>query len=159
MFLAIGLGAYSTAIFHVITHAFFKACLFLGAGSVIHALHHEQDIRNMGGLKKYLPITHLTFLIASLAIAGIPIFAGFFSKDEILAVAFSHNKVLWIVASVTSILTAFYMFRLVFLTFYGKYKAHSHDEHRRQRAARAHRLRAPARLSGGDALYPLPERA
>jgi NADH-quinone oxidoreductase subunit L len=132
MFLAIGLGAYSTAIFHVITHAFFKACLFLGAGSVIHALHHEQDIRNMGGLKKYLPITHLTFLIASLAIAGIPIFAGFFSKDEILAVAFSHNKVLWIVASITSILTAFYMFRLVFLTFYGKYKSNTHDGHEHQ---------------------------
>jgi len=101
MFLAIGLGAYSTAIFHVITHAFFKACLFLGAGSVIHALHHEQDIRNMGGLRKYLPITFWTFMIASLAISGIPIFAGFFSKDEILAVAFTHGKVFWVFAIIS----------------------------------------------------------
>ncbi len=129
MFLAIGIGAYSSAIFHVITHAFFKACLFLGAGSVIYALHHEQDIRNMGGLRKYLPITFITFFIASLAISGIPVFAGFFSKDEILAATFSHNKVFWIIASLTSLFTAFYMFRLVFLTFFGKLHLHDNDHH------------------------------
>ena len=115
MFLALGLGAYTSGIFHVVTHAFFKACLFLGAGSVIHALHHQQDIRQMGGLKQKLPLTFLTFLFATLAISGLPPFAGFFSKDEILAQAFEHNKALWIVASLASVLTAFYMFRLLFL--------------------------------------------
>lgn len=117
MFLAVGVGAYTAAVFHVITHAFFKACLFLGSGSVIHALHGEQDIRNMGGLRKWMPITFATFLISSLAISGIPPFSGFFSKDEILAAAFEHNIGLWLVASLASLFTAFYMFRLVFLTF------------------------------------------
>ncbi|HRP38569.1 MAG: NADH-quinone oxidoreductase subunit L [Chitinophagales bacterium] len=117
MFLAVGVGAYTAAVFHVITHAFFKACLFLGSGSVIHALHGEQDIRNMGGLKKWMPITFVTFLISSLAISGIPPFSGFFSKDEILAAAYEHNIGLWLVASLASLFTAFYMFRLVFLTF------------------------------------------
>jgi NADH-quinone oxidoreductase subunit L len=127
MFVALGLGAYTSGIFHMATHAFFKALLFLGAGSVIHALHNEQDIRNMGGLKKYLPITYFTFLIGVLAISGIPPFAGFFSKDEILAHAFEQNKIVWGLAAFASLLTAFYMFRLFFLTFYGKERA-SHEK-------------------------------
>nr|WP_314896278.1 NADH-quinone oxidoreductase subunit L [uncultured Flavobacterium sp.] len=122
MFLALGLGAYEVAVFHVITHAFFKACLFLGSGSVIHALHGEQDMRNMGGLKKAMPITFVTMLVASLAISGVPLFSGFFSKDEILLVAFHHNIPLWIVASIASIMTAFYMFRLMFLTFFQEFR-------------------------------------
>ncbi len=103
--------------FHVVTHAFFKALLFLGSGSVIHALHGEQDIRKMGGLGKYIKITYITFLIGSLAISGVFPFAGFFSKDEILAKAFEHHKLIWGILSVSSLLTAFYMFRLVYLTF------------------------------------------
>ncbi|HEY5919780.1 MAG TPA: NADH-quinone oxidoreductase subunit L [Chryseolinea sp.] len=126
MFLALGLGNFTGGIFHMATHAFFKALLFLGAGSVIHALHHEQDIRKMGGLKKYLPITYLTFLIGVVAISGIPPFAGFFSKDEILAAAFAHNKVVWVIAVVASMLTVFYMFRLLFLTFFGTSRASEH---------------------------------
>lgn len=123
MFVALGLGAYSTGIFHMATHAFFKALLFLCAGSVIHALSNEQDIRRMGGLRKYLPITFFTFLIGVLAISGIPPFAGFFSKDEILASAFSHSYLVWGVAAFASLLTSFYMFRLFFLTFYGTERA------------------------------------
>ena len=123
MFLALGLGAYTTGIFHMATHAFFKALLFLSAGSVIHGMGGEQDIRRMGGLRKYLPITFLTFLIGTLAIAGIPPFAGFFSKDEILANAFAHNHLIWVLAVLTSLLTAFYMFRLFFLTFSGSPRA------------------------------------
>jgi len=123
MFVALGLGAYATGIFHMATHAFFKALLFLGAGSVIHALHHEQDIRKMGGLRKHLPITFLTFLIGVLAISGIPPFAGFFSKDEILASAFEHSYLVWGLAAFASLLTSFYMFRLLFLTFYGAPRA------------------------------------
>ena len=123
MFVALGLGSFTGGIFHMATHAFFKALLFLGAGSVIHALHHEQDIRRMGGLKKYLPVTYLTFLIGVLAISGLPPFAGFFSKDEILAAAFASNKVVWAVALIASMLTVFYMFRLFFLTFLGTTRA------------------------------------
>ena len=120
MFLAMGVGAFGAGIFHLYTHAFFKACLFLGSGAVIHALHGEQDIRNMGGLKAGLPITYWTFLIGSLAIAGVPFLAGFFSKDEILYETFAHGHViLWTVGILTSLLTATYMFRLVFLTFHG----------------------------------------
>lgn len=126
MFVALGLGAYATGIFHMTTHAFFKALLFLGAGSVIHALHHEQDIRKMGGLRKHLPITFLTFLIGVLAISGIPPFAGFFSKDEILASAFEHSYLVWGLAAFASLLTSFYMFRLLFLTFYGAPRAGEH---------------------------------
>ncbi|SKC44481.1 NADH-quinone oxidoreductase subunit L [Ohtaekwangia koreensis] len=126
MFLALGLGAFTSGIFHMATHAFFKALLFLGAGSVIHALSGEQDIRNMGGLKKYLPVTYITFFTGVLAISGIPPFAGFFSKDEILASAFAHNKIVWAVAVIASLLTAFYMFRLFFLTFFGKERASKH---------------------------------
>ena len=121
MFLAMGVGAFGAGIFHLYTHAFFKACLFLGSGAVIHALHGEQDIRNMGGLKKHLPITYWTFLIASLAIAGVPFLAGFFSKDEILFETFLHGyQILWVVGAITSLLTATYMFRLVHLTFHGE---------------------------------------
>src|SRR5690606_302 len=129
MFLALGFGAYTTGLFHMTTHAFFKALLFLGAGSVIHGLSGEQDIRNMGGLKKYLPTTFMTFLVGTLAISGIPPFAGFFSKDEILASAFASNKIVWAVALFASLLTAFYMFRLFFLTFSGKTRAHTEGKH------------------------------
>lgn len=125
MFLALGLGAYTVAVFHVITHAFFKACLFLGSGSVIHGLHGEQDMRKMGGLRKAMPITFWTMMISTLAIAGIFPFAGFWSKDEILMVAFEHNKVLWVVASIASIMTAFYMFRLMYLTFFKEFRGTS----------------------------------
>jgi NADH-quinone oxidoreductase subunit L len=121
MFLAMGVGAFGAGIFHLYTHAFFKACLFLGSGAVIHALHGEQDIRNMGGLKAALPITYWTFLIGSLAIAGVPGLAGFFSKDEILFETFAHgHTILWVIGVLTSLLTATYMFRLVFLTFHGE---------------------------------------
>ena len=123
MFLALGLGAYTSGIFHMTTHAFFKALLFLGAGSVIHGMSGEQDIRHMGGLRKYLPVTFAIFLIGTLAISGLPPFAGFFSKDEILAGAFAENKIVWALAFFASLLTAFYMFRLFFLTFYGKSRA------------------------------------
>ncbi|MDQ3280939.1 MAG: NADH-quinone oxidoreductase subunit L [Acidobacteriota bacterium] len=122
MFLAVGVGAFTAAIFHVMTHAFFKACLFLGAGSVIHGCGGEQDMRKMGGLRKYMPRTHLTMLAATLAIAGVPPLAGFFSKDEILANAFASNKLIWIVGLITAGLTAFYMFRLYFMTFHGDYR-------------------------------------
>ena len=149
MFLAMGVGAFWAGIFHLMTHAFFKACLFLGSGSVIHAMHHAlhhghlhddaQDMRNMGGLKKYMPITFITFFVSTLAIAGIPGLSGFFSKDEILWQAWSNpyhgdlNVVLWAVAAVAALFTAFYMFRLVFMTFFGecrinpKVKDHLHE--------------------------------
>src|SRR5690349_7562265 len=122
MFLAMGVGAFSAGIFHLYTHAFFKALLFLGSGAVIHGLAGEQDIRNMGGLKKFLPITYWTFLIGSLAIAGVPLLSGFFSKDEILFRTFTAEStpghtLMWLLGMITSLLTATYMFRLVFLTF------------------------------------------
>ncbi len=123
MFVALGVGAYSSGIFHMTTHAFFKALLFLAAGSVIHGLQGEQDIRKMGGLRKYFPITYIVFFIGVLAIAGIPPFAGFFSKDEILAKAFEHSPIVWGLAFLTSLLTVFYMFRLLFLVFFGKTRA------------------------------------
>jgi NADH-quinone oxidoreductase subunit L len=129
MFLALGLGAYEVAVFHVITHAFFKACLFLGSGSVIHALHGEQDMRNMGGLKKYMPITFYTMMISTLAISGIFPFAGFWSKDEILLTAFHGNIVLWIIGSIASIMTAFYMFRLMYLTFFKDFRGTDEQKH------------------------------
>lgn len=128
MFLALGMGAYTAAVFHVITHAFFKALLFLGAGSVIHGMSGEQDIRKMGGLKSAMPTTYLTFLIGTIAIAGLPPFAGFFSKDEILAHAFAHNKIFWLFGLLGSILTAFYMFRLLFLTFWGDFRGTKHQK-------------------------------
>jgi NADH-quinone oxidoreductase subunit L len=129
MFLALGVGAYTGAVFHVMTHAFFKALLFLGAGSVIHAMGGEQDIRKMGGLKKYIPITQMTFLIGTLAIAGFPGFSGFFSKDEILAHAFEHNKLLWALGLAGAAMTTFYMFRLYFLTFMGTFRGTHEQEH------------------------------
>ena len=122
MFLGLGVGAFTGAFFHVITHAFFKALLFLGAGSVIHAMSDEQDMRSMGGLKKQLPVTYLTMLIGTIAIAGIPPLSGFFSKDEILAHAFANSKVLWVLGFIGALFTAFYMFRMLFLTFFGKFR-------------------------------------
>lgn len=129
MFLGLGVGAYTGAVFHVMTHAFFKALLFLGAGSVIHAMHHEQDIRNMGGLRKYMPITHITFLLGCLAIAGVPPFSGFFSKDEILVGAYNVNPVYYYVGLAGALMTAFYMFRLYALTFLGKFRGTHEQEH------------------------------
>jgi NADH-quinone oxidoreductase subunit L len=129
MFLGLGVGAYSSAVFHVTTHAFFKALLFLGAGSVIHAMGGEQDIRRMGGLKGRIKITFATMLIGTIAISGIPPFSGFFSKDEILTHAYEHNKILWLIGMLASILTAFYMFRLLFLTFFGKFRGTHEQEH------------------------------
>ncbi|MHB1686312.1 MAG: NADH-quinone oxidoreductase subunit L [Ignavibacteriaceae bacterium] len=129
MFLALGVGAFSAALFHVMTHAFFKALLFLGAGSVIHGMHDEQNIQHYGGLKKYMPKTYITFLIASLAIAGIPPLSGFFSKDEILWYSFANGNIIyWFIGVITALLTAFYMFRLVSLTFEGK-ERFGHDKH------------------------------
>jgi NADH-quinone oxidoreductase subunit L len=129
MFLALGVGAYTTAVFHVMTHAFFKALLFLGSGSVIHAMGGEQDIRKMGGLGKHMRTTQITFLIGCLAISGIPGFAGFFSKDEILAAAFSHNPVLFYLALAAAMMTAYYMFRLYFLTFTGTFRGTEEQHH------------------------------
>lgn len=129
MFLALGSGAYAAAVFHVMTHAFFKALLFLGSGSVIHAMGGEQDIRNMGGLSKKLRTTYWTFLVGCIAISGIPPFSGFFSKDAILLSAFEHNKVLYGIALFTALLTAFYMFRLLFITFGGKFRGTYDQEH------------------------------
>jgi NADH-quinone oxidoreductase subunit L len=129
MFLGLGVGAYSSSVFHVTTHAFFKALLFLGAGSVIHAMGGEQDMRKMGGLKKALPVTFATMLIGTIAISGIPPFSGFFSKDEILAHTYEHSPTLWFFGQVASMLTAFYMFRLLYLTFYRKFRGTHEQEH------------------------------
>jgi NADH-quinone oxidoreductase subunit L len=139
MFLACGVGAFSAGIFHLMTHAFFKGLLFLAAGSVIHAVGGEQDMRKMGGLRSYIPWTFLTMAIATLAIAGIPPFAGFWSKDEILWKAFSSDHggwVFWLVGLITALITSFYMFRLLFMTFFGDYRGaqvdahgHAHDAH------------------------------
>lgn len=128
MFLAIGSGAYVAAIFHMITHAFFKALLFLGSGSVIHGMHHEQDMRKMGALRKVMPITGFTFIIGWLAIAGVPPFAGFWSKDEILLFAFANNRFLWLIGVLTALLTAYYMTRQVIMVFYGEARWHDHAE-------------------------------
>jgi NADH-quinone oxidoreductase subunit L len=122
MFLAAGVGAFAAAIFHLVTHAFFKALLFLGSGSIIHALAGEQDMQRMGGLKKYMPVTFVTMMFGTLAIAGIPPMSGFFSKDGILSRAFEGNRMLWVIALATAVLTALYMFRLMALTFYGSYR-------------------------------------
>jgi NADH-quinone oxidoreductase subunit L len=129
MFLALGCGNYTAAVFHVMTHAFFKALLFLGSGSVIHAMGGEQDITKMGGLNKYMRITQVTFLIGCLAIAGCPPFSGFFSKDAILLSAYEHNKILWAFAVFAAMMTTYYMFRLYFLTFSGKFRGTHEQEH------------------------------
>ena len=132
MFLAAGVGAFAAGAFHLMTHAFFKALLFLGSGSVIHGMNDEQDMRQMGGLKLYMPVTFVTMLIGALAIAGIPPLSGFFSKDEILYRTFLHSKLLWGFAVITAAMTAFYMFRLIGMTFYGAYRgpawSHGHGE-------------------------------
>jgi NADH-quinone oxidoreductase subunit L len=127
MFLALGVGAFSAGVFHVFTHAFFKALLFLGAGSVIHAMSGEQDMRNMGGLSEKIPVTFRTMLVATLAIAGIPILAGFFSKDEILWQAWKYSPYLWAIGFATALMTAFYMFRLIYLTFWSPSRVVSHE--------------------------------
>ena len=129
MFLGLSVMGYTAGMFHVITHAFFKALLFLGAGSVIHAMSDEQDIRNMGGLRKFLPITFITFLLGTIAISGIPPFAGFFSKDEILYHVFEHNKILYALGLIGSAMTSFYMFRLLFLTFFGEFRGTDKQKH------------------------------
>ncbi|MBI4915672.1 MAG: NADH-quinone oxidoreductase subunit L, partial [Acidobacteria bacterium] len=140
MFLAAGSGAFAAAIFHVFTHAFFKACLFLGSGSVIHAVGGEQDMRKMGGLKRHMPTTYWTFVVATLALAGIPVFAGFFSKDEILGKVFAAGAgnlsgygtvylVLWVLGLAGAFMTAFYMFRLVHMTFHGSFRGTHEQEH------------------------------
>ncbi|HEX6085150.1 MAG TPA: NADH-quinone oxidoreductase subunit L [Thermoanaerobaculia bacterium] len=135
MFIGVGVGAFSAGVFHLVTHAFFKACLFLGSGSVIHAMSGEQDVRNMGGLKSKIPITFWTFLIATIAIAGFPPLSGFFSKDEILASAWSTpyfpgaGKFIYILGTVAAFCTSFYMYRLVYLTFYGKFRGTHEQEH------------------------------
>ena len=126
MFLAIGSGAYVAAVFHMITHAFFKALLFLGSGSVIHGMHHEQDMRRMGALRKAMPVTAITFIIGWLAIAGVPPFAGFWSKDEILLYVYANNRGLYVVGVITALLTAYYMTRQVIMVFYGEAKWNDH---------------------------------
>ena len=167
MFLAMGVGAYAAGIFHLYTHAFFKALLFLGSGAVIHALAGEQDLRNMGGLKKHLPITYWTFLVGTLAIAGVPLLSGFFSKDEILWRTFTAHEppfhlVLYVIALITALLTATYMFRLFFLAFHGERRADAHagDHPEEEEPVRhaAHALAMPhAKPKGGH--HPEHERA
>ncbi|QXV65904.1 NADH-quinone oxidoreductase subunit L [Mucilaginibacter sp. 21P] len=129
MFLGLGVGAYTGAFFHVLTHAFFKALLFLGAGSVIHAMSGEQDMRKMGGLKGKIKTTFITMLVGTIAIAGIPPFSGFFSKDEILAAAFAHSTIFYVVGVITAGLTSFYMFRMMYLTFWGKFRGTHEQEY------------------------------
>jgi NADH-quinone oxidoreductase subunit L len=135
MFLACGVGAFGAGIFHLYTHAYFKALLFLGAGSVMHAMAGELDIKKMGGLKKHMPATYWTFLIASLSIAGVPGLAGFFSKDEILWLAYnagSLGKFVWIIGTIVAALTAFYSFRIIFLTFHGKFRGTPKSDNRQE---------------------------
>jgi len=146
MFTAMGVGAYAAGAFHLMTHAFFKALLFLGSGSVIHAMGGEQDMRRMGGLKKYLPVTFATMMIGTLAIAGIPPLSGFFSKDEILFRSFLSNKLIWGLAVTTALMTAFYMFRLMSMTFFGGYRgpAWEHAGHGAVAVAAAHGVKHPA---------------
>jgi len=138
MFIACGVGAFSAGIFHLMTHAFFKGLLFLGAGSVIHAVGGEQDMRKMGGLKTYVPVTFAVMLIATAAIAGIPPLAGFWSKDEILWKAYEANPVYWVIGAITAFITSFYMFRLLFMTFWGDYKGIQVDDHGQAHATHGH---------------------
>ncbi len=129
MFVALGVGAYTTAMFHLMTHAFFKALLFLGSGSVIHAMSGEQDMRFMGGLKKKIPVTHLTFLIGTLAISGFPFLSGMISKDEILTNVYGKNPVLWVILFIVAAMTAIYMFRAYYLTFHGEFRGTEEQKH------------------------------
>ena len=138
MFIACGVGAFSAGIFHLMTHAFFKGLLFLGAGSVIHAVGGEQDMRKMGGLKSYIPVTFAVMLVATTAIAGIPPLAGFWSKDEILWKAYQNNWVYWLIGIITAFLTSFYMFRLLFMTFWGDYHGVQVDDHGHAHATHGH---------------------
>ena len=146
MFTAMGVGAFSAGAFHLMTHAFFKALLFLGSGSVIHAMGGEQDMRRMGGLKKYLPVTFATMMVGTLAISGIVPLSGFFSKDEILFQAFVHNKAIWVIAVITAAMTAFYMYRLMSMTFFGGYRGPAWEtaSHAAVATAGAHRVAHPA---------------
>jgi NADH-quinone oxidoreductase subunit L len=146
MFTAMGVGAFSAGAFHLMTHAFFKALLFLGSGSVIHAMAGEQDMRRMGNLKKYMPVTFATMFIGMLAIAGIPPFSGFFSKDEILFRAFLNNKAIWVIAVAAAMMTAFYMFRLIAMTFLGAYRgpAWETSSHGAVAVAAEHGVKHPA---------------
>src|SRR3954447_13559499 len=148
MFTAMGVGAFSAGAFHLMTHAFFKALLFLGSGSVIHAMAGEQDMRHMGGLRKYMPVTFVTMFIGTLAIAGIPPLSGFFSKDEILFRSFLANKAIWVLAVITAFMTAFYMYRLVAMTFFGAYRGpsweHAHAHPADVKLAAAHGAVPPA---------------
>jgi NADH-quinone oxidoreductase subunit L len=158
MFLAMGVGAFGAGIFHLYTHAFFKALLFLGSGAVIHALHGEQDIRNMGGLKKALPITYWTFLIGALAIAGIAPLSGFFSKDEILFETFVEgHTLLWTIGALTALLTATYMFRLVYLTFHGERRHEAPSAAHVEEEPAAHHSGPGTRDSGSDVHHRAPE--
>lgn len=153
MFMAAGAGAFVIAIFHLMTHAFFKACLFLGSGSVIHAMGGEQDIRFMGGLKKHMPATYITFLLATLAIAGIFPFAGFFSKDEILWNVFASDqgsKIVWVIGAIAALCTSFYMFRLVYLTFHGKFRGTHEQEHHLHESPKT--MTVPLMILGGLSL-------
>ena len=157
MFLAMGVGAYASGIFHLYTHAFFKALLFLGSGAVIHALAGEQDLRRMGGLKDKLPVTYWTFFIGALAIAGVPLLSGFFSKDEILFHAFaSGHTILWIIGLLTSLLTAIYMFRLVFLAFHGPSTQHPAPAPGTQHQAPSTQHSAPSTQHSGGHLHDAP---
>lgn len=133
MFIALGVGAYSAAMFHLVTHAFFKALLFLGSGSVIHGMGGEQDIRKMGGLKTHMPITYYTFLIGTLAISGMPLFSGFFSKDEILAMVFTEQPLVWFLSVCSALITGIYMFRVFMVTFLGSFRG-TDEQHKIGRA-------------------------
>ena len=150
MFLACGVGAYSAGVFHLYTHAFFKALLFLCAGSVMHAMAGELDLQKMGGLKKYMPVTYWTMFFASLSISGVPGFAGFFSKDEILWLAYSSpspvGKFVWAIGTFVAFLTAFYSFRLIFLTFHGKFRGTHEQEHHLHESPKSHDNTAYAAL-------------
>jgi NADH-quinone oxidoreductase subunit L len=154
MFLGLGTGAFSAGIFHLVTHAFFKALLFLGAGSVIHALGGEQDLRNMGGLRKHTPVTFLAILCAAVAIAGVPPFSGFHSKDAILVAAYHHAPWMYWVGVLTAGMTAFYVFRAVFLAFFGTYRGHHHPHE--SPAVMTLPLAALALLSLGGGYFDVP---
>tara|TARA_Y100001960_G_scaffold324449_1_gene404853 strand:+ start:49 stop:1170 length:1122 start_codon:yes stop_codon:yes gene_type:complete len=157
MFLGCGVGAFTAAIFHLVTHAFFKACLFLGSGSVIHGMHHEQDIMKMGGLKDKFPITYLTFLISTLAIAGIFPLSGFFSKDEILFHSLMDgNVILWGMGVTGAFLTAFYMFRLVFLTFHGSSRVDPNIHPHESPTVMTYPLMVLATLAAGGGILGIP---